>query len=291
MVIGPKKSGFVLLVVLVVLAIAATVLAATARRCGSRAMAAGEMAREIQLRWGTISLKNLCLNSAGSLLNSTTADDGPARRIGKSLDLGGVRFQLVIADEGAKANVNLLAAQKTIGDLEPALMDLQADCRRVLPVVLRPVAPAGGRISALPMRYISLSQVLGFKHPAELIDPQSQEPSASDRLTCWGNGLVNFKTAPRQILRAVAGEVLSEGYIEKLRKLVAQKPTCSLAEAIKHLELNDDRAKKVRDLLTDRSSCFSLWVIADDGSRTWHRLYVRSSADTRNDREDWTFQW
>ena len=50
-----RRSGFVLVMVLVVLAIAATVLAATARRSCALALRAGAAQRDLQVRWAATS--------------------------------------------------------------------------------------------------------------------------------------------------------------------------------------------------------------------------------------------
>jgi hypothetical protein len=64
-----------------------------------------------------------------------------------------------------------------------------------------------------------------------------------------------------------------------------------LSEAVAHLELAEEPAAQVRELLTDLSLCHSLWVIAEGKTRRWYRLFVKQAGDGENDAQEWSFSW
>jgi len=104
-----QQPGFVMLIVLVVLAVAGSVLAITAGHCCRQALAAGAAARALQVEWGSLSCRAVCLPGAEALLAGESARlGGPVSTVRRTVVLGRVRFVLVASDEQAKADVNLL---------------------------------------------------------------------------------------------------------------------------------------------------------------------------------------
>lgn len=287
-------SGFVLLMVLAVIFIAGTVLAACARRSCRQALQAGAARGELQLRWGIRSIRDLCLPAAERFLTEQAVIDGaPVATARRSVALGGIAFHLVVSDEQAKANVNLLAERGGQANLPGTLRRLQTHQRKVLPVRLRPATYTAAGITRYPIRYAGLGQVFQFTHPRQLIDPRLDDPPAAGagRITCWGSGKVNFKRADVEVLRAVLAGILTETQLDRLRKFRSEVPDCTLHEAIKHLELKKDAAGILESYLTDASGCHALWIVAEGKTRNWYRLYVCQRADAGNDSQQWTFEW
>ena len=273
MVHGKKHSGFVLLMVLVVLVIAGTILAASARRTGLMAIEAGNQEEELQVRWGSVSCKDFCLPRADDILGDKDASDkSPAVLVAKSIKIGRVNFQLIVCDEQAKANVNTLARRRGPEGMAAAVRALQANAQGALNLELRP-APTSNPIER---RYSSFDQLFRFDHPSQLVLPKTPERSTISRLTCWGSGLVNFKKASPSVLHEVAEGILTETQLAELVKYRDRSPDCTLGEAIKELKFSTDQAQRVRETLTDVSTCHSVWVIAQGQTRQWYRLYGQS---------------
>jgi len=266
--------------VLAILVIASTVLAATIRRSSREVMDAGTAMQNLQLRWGTLSLRQLCMASPQSELVAPESGE-PLPCLHKTLKLGNLSFHLVLADEQAKANVNMLAARYGDSDALSILTRLQAQ--------LRPIAYAQG--SGAGRIRQSWHEVFEYRHPRELVDWAGLQPSISDRVTCWGSGRVNFKTASSEILQTTLADVLSEADIAKVHELTVARPSCTLEEVFGLLQLTAQDAAKVRSVLTDRSDCFSLWVIAQGPTRSWYRLYVRNRMAAESDAQTWAFEW
>ncbi len=289
------NSGFALVITLVVIAIAATALAAAAGRSCHAVMEAGTAMEEIQIRWGALSCRELSMSRAEwMLMKDAKGDQVPAPATRRSIVLGGITFDLIFSDEQAKANANALASSRDKADLAHALMALQKDLNHITQVRLRPSKPNPKNPDSDHMLYSSFDQILVAPRPGDLISADRFRRSAGDRITCWSNGKVNFKRADRQVLRVTLAGLLNEGQIAELINYRDQSPDCTLMEALEKIEMPDseirDRDKifgEVMEILTDMSLCHGLWVIAHGGARNYYSFHVRRNSDQRH----WSFQW
>jgi hypothetical protein len=282
--------------VLFVLALAGTVLAAAARRSCERALLAHSAQEELQLKWSALSARALCLPAAERLLDVAAAKDAdadapPPATVSFTMTLGGLSCDLIVGDEQAKANVNLLAARFGDAVMSDRLQNLQAGQREVLTVELRPGGSPAGVIAAVPRRYGSLAQIFGSKPPTALLPSGSDEHGPVERITCWGSGQVNLRRADAVVVRQTLADLVNESEFDKLEKFRRIVPGCSVAEALKTMEIPESRAKNLRLLLTDTSHCHSLWLVAHGRTRDWFRLEVAQEGDAENDAEEWTFLW
>ena len=287
-----RRSGFVLLMVLLVVAIAGTLMAGAARRCAARSLQAGSRVEQLQLRWGRRSCRDLCLSRAEQLL----MQDEAAKREAvvsahRAVELGGMKFDIVVADEQAKANVNVLTQKKGLVGMTASVRRLQSRQRKALLVLPRPVMNLPSGLTRVPMLYGSYDQLFRFERPAELTDFEAPASSALNYVTCWGGGRVNFRRAGNKVLREVLAGSLDETQLKKLIELRKDTPDVTMGEALRHLELNRRKIEQLRKELTERSRCYSLWVVAQGSSRSWHRLYVNQAGDAENDPQQWTFSW
>jgi len=284
----PRNSGVALIITLLVITIAGTALAAAAGRSCRTALEASEAMEDLQIRWGTLSCRDLAMSSAEWMLVSETQDNGSANSTTrKSVTLGSITFDLVFSDEQAKANVNVLAQRRNAPDLAHAMTNIQLDLNRICPVNLKPARTDPKRPDQSP--YLSFGQIFEAARPQDLISNDPLVESAGDRITCWSNGKVNFKRADRAVLREMLSRLLNEGQIDKLLKYRDKSPDCTLLEAISSIELSDrdEMTGRIMNLLTDMSLCHGLWVIARGRTRSWFSFHVRRVSDQRQ----WSFQW
>jgi hypothetical protein len=200
-------------------------------------------------------------------------------------------FDLVVSDEQAKANVNFIMAKKGRVDVEAAISALQSDQPRALAVRLRPSTPDPRVIRRYQLVFGSYDQVFVAKGPRDLVVGSLGEPAGQGRVTCWGSGRVNFRSADVPVMRVVLAGILDETQLDLLKKYRAAVPDCTLDDALKQLELTKDNLQKAQDILTGDSSCQSLWVIARGKSRDWYSLHVAQAGDAENDAQSWTFSW
>jgi len=277
--------------VLVVLAIAGSLLAVSARRTSERALEAGAAQRELQRKWGMRSIQTALLPRAEAILEEKTAEgDRPRVSAARAITLGDMGFAIVVGDEQAKANVNLIVALADRERLRGSISILNGG-RWLLPVVLRPVQEKSGEIRSPPVQYASLEQVFAAPSPADLLGkaPDAEGPAA--RLTCWGNGKLNFRRAEELVLRVVLSDILDEYQMHRLCVLREEMPEASVSGILGLLELEKDKRALLQKRVTDASSCHSLWIVAQGRTRNWCRLIVRQQGDEANDSGLWTFAW
>ncbi|MCX5682421.1 MAG: hypothetical protein NT049_01895, partial [Planctomycetota bacterium] len=321
--------------VLLVLMLAATVLAATARRSCTLALQAGAAQQRLQVDWGAESIRTSLLPAAETLLKADAPEHGQAQRelqvrwgmltcqvaampmarkilqgqetreehplveARRDLVLGGVSFHLVVADEQAKANVNLLEQKRGRAGLDLRLQHLQVDSRRPVRVELHPSADdprAAGR--AIPLHYQSLDQVFVFTHPSQLLNAEAAHATTGP-ITLWSSGAVNFKRASRAVLREVLDGAMPDNQIEDLAKLAETSPEVALSEAMRMVSAGAEQKpgatpgqnKAAQTLLTDTSSCHSLWVVAAGSTRHWYRFYVEGGGQQGSNSQGWAFEW
>jgi hypothetical protein len=131
--------------------------------------------------------------------------------------------------------------------------------------------------------------------------------SAGGMLTCWGSGHINVRRAPEASLRLVLGRSLSAAEIgrlvevrdsllqpggaEKLRGAAANAPEAVMRLPVRRLLAAagvDGRAGLPP--MTEVSGCHSVWVVINDGRRSWHRVSVREQLPGESARV-WTFLW
>ncbi|MCX5647500.1 MAG: hypothetical protein NTX40_00140 [Planctomycetota bacterium] len=288
-----RRRGFVLLMVLVVLAIAGTVLAAGARRCGEEALQASAEERTLQQKWGALSLEALLLPLAEQVLTRPDEEsaEGPTAIFRAQVTLGAILFEVVLADEQAKANANLLAHRKGEEGLAESLRVLQAHAREVLQVHLRPIKPSDEAAGTFPVRYASLEQLYAAATPTTLLGPDAQNPGPASSVTCWGSGQVNLRRVDVAVLREVLSGLLSETDLSKIEDFRRKTPEATATQMLDHLDLGRERRAAVEPLVTDRSLCHSLWTIAVAKTRRVYRLAVLETGAAASAASVRTFAW
>lgn len=284
-----QKSGFALLLVLLVIALAGTAMAALARRQGLLAVQAVRAQRDAQLRWGMLSCRNLLLSQAEQILQAAQQKEQlPQPEASFGVDLGAVRFEMVVADEQAKANVNLLAQRLSQRDLQHRLEELVAKEANALTVRLIPLKypekaqqVSQGELPGDDMvLYESLDQVFQYDSVSSLFGPSAGRGSqARRRVTCWGDGKINIHRAEIEVLRAMLGDTLDESDIQALIHDRAGQSSWNLIRAIAELELSEEQLVKVKQILTTESHCYSLWICARDGFRQHYSLRILYTED------------
>lgn len=284
-------SGFVLLLVLAVIAVAGTALAAAARLCFQNALDAAIATEDLQVRWGVRSCRQALSLTERVLAMESDARNRPMATARRRVTLGAVNMLMVFGDEQAKANVNLLAVTRDKDRLESCLGELQAGVREFLPIRLAPEAPPADLVILIPVQYSSFDQVFAPHRPSSLMSMAYDTETVADRLTCWGSGRLNFKRAEPDAIRQVTDGLLNDYQVAGLLRFRSDTPDASLAEALIHLDLSDTLAGKVRIVMTDASACHSLWVVAESDSRQWHHLFIQDERASLVVGGQWSFAW
>ncbi len=294
-----QRRGFVLLLVLVILAIAGTVLASLTRDNCNRALDAARKVRDLKRDWALRSAEQLLTDSAQRLLDSQQRRmEKPVARLSGSIRLGGMDIRFLLSDEQAKANVNHLHYRQGAGDLALSIRRLQSASPKVLKVLLRPSRADPSLITPVPQIFSSYEQLYAIQRPEQLADPTEGLEIAGKSVTCWGSGRLQFKRAGRVVLRTQLAGLLNETQIASLLDYIHENPDCSEKEALDAIELDSSAQQNsqiirsvLEDMLTETSGCYGLWLQCQDEGRKWLRFIVSQSADDRIDRRTWRFTW
>ncbi len=307
------RHGYVLITTLLLLVLASTLLVGIGRASVRQAVRARAAQDELQRRWGTASCREAVLPYAEGLLR---AEEGRSRRpvpsLRRRVTLGGQAFDLVIADEQAKANVNVLlvefgreGAEDAIRRYANAIAPMNAlrlrPARQPMVIGERPVNSASQDARRVEQWMTGYGQVFDGVSPASLLKWESRQvmpagPAAA--LSCWGDGAINVRRAPEPLLSMVIGARLSAidiGRLVAARDASFEPPLLATGSGGDRRPTVGSELARLRPLiaaarlkagspgaaaLVDGSSCHSLWVAAADGRRKWYTFFVLDRADS-----------
>jgi hypothetical protein len=293
-----RHHGYVLVVTLGLLLLAATMLVSLGRATLRQAQIAREAQAELQQRWGLYSCRNSILPNAEKILaRREITDNKPVPTVRASVRLGEQTFDLLVSDEQAKANVNALLSAVDKSSAENRLRQALSGSGVVNNVKLRPIlsahrpappttAPATQASSTQPIERVidTYAQVFDGVAPPRLI------ASPAQLVTCWGPGQINVRRASTDALKLAAGSSLNSIQIQRVidarNKLFEpgqtirppdpqQKPPAALAEIL------NTSAKTSKEHLswTLTSNCHSLWIVARTRQREYYYLAVMDDAN------------
>jgi hypothetical protein len=300
---NPRRRGYVLVMVLALLVLAASLFVAVGRATLRTSLAARSAEEDLQRRWGVGSCRKAVLPNVEAILAALEQERRePAARYAATLRLGTQRFELILADEQAKANVNAMleaaGAERTEARLREGLsgsgLPNRVKLRPTYGAAVRPVEPATSTaaasrptVSGSSLSAAAFGQVFDNVAPAQLIRPTpGTRLAASDLLTCWGDGAVNVRRAPEAALVLAAGRSLTGAEIGRLvdarnkvfeRRAGESSFDASPVERLRELitKAAGESLKNRGNLgLVERSNCHSLWVVSRAGSRDGYDLFV-----------------
>lgn len=243
---------------------------------------AGELA--LQRRWAVLSLQSQLMRDPERLFGDLAASfeeqsqgwPHPSQIRG-GCQIGPVRCQLVLADEQAKVSLNALQEQRP-GEIPGMLADAAFASPRGVPILLRPT-PQGA--SNRRRAYQSWGQVVDLAALATQEGRAGDLLAVADGLTCWGDGRLNATRASDDAFEAVARFALTGPDVQKL--LDARRGfDGELDDLLSVAALPRRKAFAVKRLLTDRSRCHALWLVASDAKQS--RLHVAVADTTSRDK-------
>ena len=284
-----RRHGFVMLAVLVCLIVAGLALVTLAQRSMRLSALAIEKQRSLQHKWGVLSCQRTLLPRAAQHFKLLGEEAEQARKRSSGLVLpaprsfaanfmlGGRRFELLLADENAKVNLNYsyhhlgrpgterLVNRVLSGALHPPVrlyahpptkpVDVYETLMddKVLPIVLG----SWGQV-------FDLSRAVGPGAHRSL-------PNLTSRLTLWGRGELNVRRAVDATILDTCQLVVSEGPARQLQGECRDKDKQKqqVDRLVEQLNVDEDEQFLLQEMLTEHSSCFSLWT-------TVSSMYVES---------------
>ena len=297
------SRGYVLLLVLLLLTLAAVSLAGACRLTLRRSAAATVAVADLQQRWGSVTAQYTLLSDAANVLDRAEVAEGaggpPVATLHGSFDLGRVRFDVDLCDEQARANVNGLLAWRGRAAAEGLIRDLaRAGGRHLTPHV-----PASAVGAATPLHAISTTpddETPPDEPVTERVPPvfgsltevfpdagwDDLQPTALGvALTCHGDGKVNLRRASVPVVAAACGPLLSPRQVAALSRAGRfAGDTFDVGNALAAVGADVATTLAVRGRLTDGSYTQSAWITAHDGGRTWRTWAVRDGTDADHPR-------
>ncbi|HEX4793467.1 MAG TPA: hypothetical protein VH370_06730 [Humisphaera sp.] len=307
------RRGYVLVATLGLLVLASTLLVTTGRLAVRHALLARQNQEELQRRWGAISARNAILPYAEQILARAEATDNHPRPLYRAtVQLGADSFELIVADEQAKANINTVLEQTDKSAAEARLHDAISgsglgNAISLHPEPLQSMLPSGSRGQPSgpppPQQWISgWGQVFdNLALPALIEGPNP----ATSNFTCWGSGATNIIRAGAPALRAVGGSLTQLDVSRlidarnaawdvrsKLLPTGGQTSVNSSADAVTRLlsAAKISPGIRARVAMTDRSTCHSLWIIVKDRQRRWYQFMVLDESNVLHARTE-AFFW
>lgn len=272
------RRGYVLVLTLATIALAAISLAGLARYSLQLATSADEAASDLQHRWGLVSVRHVLADRAEVILAALTSSHSSSTppwpkpaRAAATFRLGTFQWQVLVADEDAKVNLNTIYRRKPKA-LVPAIRRL---CRneQASGLVVAPMPENDARSA-----FASWGQVFALGQlPAGPADIGTRLMAASHDLTCWSSERLNLRRASDAAVREVAGLVLPAGQVGELISLRKHWGGENVAELLVQLELRSPQVAAASRLLATTSSRYSLWVTVDRGQRSWQYQFLEGA--------------
>lgn len=298
-----RRRGVVLLIVVACIVIAGLAMVGVTRQSLQLATASLESESELQQRWGTISLQRTLLHSAPKIFadldkrSLATGNAGPFPcTVGSKILLGGMKYDVLLADEQAKLNLNFAyhARGKNIAELLARKMKGRGELRvRMMPEVASaaPSSHTVGRRDAAeraddepdmpppPAAFRHWGQVfdLAYSRGGRVASPLL--PLATSRITCWGRGEVNITRAPNDVIEETCRAVLGPGVARKLVSQYRENPTLNVQQIARQLDVDSQELRALGQLLTTQSSTYSLWLTSASLHGTQRWFAVASPSD------------
>jgi hypothetical protein len=277
-----SRRGYVLVVALALLVLAATVMVGISRAAIRHASAAREVQADLQRRYGSISIRGAVLPRAESILANAEVRSGqPVPSLRGQIQLGSCRFEIIISDEQAKANLNRVLEGSGVQSVETRLREAMSGTGlgRAVHVRTAPGRPLTGIGQVLDLTDVSSSQ---------LLDGNRYGAAPLALVTLWGDGRINLRRASNASARLALAPPLSTIEVERLLAGAIAKRAPQPGEATDPLtrllaEVNVQGSVQGQSIgLTLGSTCHSICVISNDGRRPWSELEILDQSDPQN---------
>lgn len=296
-----QRRGVLLLIVVACILIAGLAMVGIAQQSLRLATDSVEAERELQRRWGAVSVQRTLLRSAPEMfrrLEDQAKFDGESGPFPSSIRtevlLGGMKFDALVADEQAKANLNLayhIRGKNRAEQLARKMNRKAGLSLRLLPEVksaslaMQRSTNEDNQNPAGPDDEEPAPPLPAFRHWGQVFDlsrnPYGVEAivEATDQLTCWGRGEVNVSRASDEVVEETCEALLGPGVARKFVREHRENPRLSVSQIALRLEMSESDKFDLRQLVTVRSSTFSVWLTADALRRKQHWFAVSAPSD------------
>ncbi len=283
-----QRKGFLLLGVIVLIAVATMILASVANFSFNHAHSTIQAQQECQLRWTAASSQRLLLHllkEEPDRILQGIEQNGVGTPL--SLSLGDVSLQILVGDESAKLDLNLVHAERK----NETASIVKRFCEQGVAVELQPKVR---NRDAKDNAFVSWGQVFApTNYGATPIDLVVQ----TKQITCWGKR-VNINSAADEVLGETCSLVVGDIIANRIVRLRNEEASRSVGQILSLLEITAEQRQKLQRVLTDQSVSQTIWINAshNKGSFESYWLTVREGFPTSSNRRTsiWriqTFSW
>ncbi len=284
---GERRPAFALAAVMVALVLVTVALIGVARASLTMAAETARLKHDFQLRWGSRSCQAALLELAPQLfdrLEEQARREGSEQPAPARLDyrfvLGRVSIAASVRDDSAAFDVNTAYHYVGRARLESSLRRLLGGPSGIL-VRLRPSVPSQGKPEVrrpdvvFPVAFEGWGQVFRTEQWGAAAR-QTALVAMTRELTCSPGSGLNVRRAPREVIEATCELVVSAGQAKKIADRCGEYPRPHIHRVLEQLGVDRRDQVLLKQLLTEQSACYSVWVDARRAGR--HRL---SSATVR----------
>jgi hypothetical protein len=257
------------------IAITGLILACFVRISVHESLATIRRSRATRTRWAVASCQRVVFRNIDRLLGDNYSGEPdeelqlrPLARIGATLVLNHERLSLVIADESAKLDINLVFQASDETTVRQAICEL-GDCDSAS-VQLRPL-PAELARSPREQSFESWDQV--FLHsdgqpwsPIELV-------STTGELTCWSRQLC-WRTASDEVLLETTEALVGPVIANRIADFRKNNPDADVKTMLSGLPLNSRQKETLQQAITDSGKSHSMWIQVAAGAGQPGRFWL-----------------
>jgi len=286
-----SREGYVLIMTLVLIVLAVLSEVGLVRRSLRLALEAVEAQKELQHHWGSASCRTLFLDQASTFFEQAaklpvnTQPLWPQPNLIKAqVVLADTTYRLWLRDEDARVNLNTL--QKRLPEKGRMLVtDLTSD---LLPLRWQPdVSPQAKKTKR---SFSSWGQLFDLPQIWQA-DGLESLLQATDEITCWGSGKLNIHTVSDTALDRVVGQTVSHEVSRKIIEARSQSQQLAWPEMLKSLDLRPKQSLTLRIWISNKSSCYSLWLELENSQRSWYHLWIRGDRASAAQTPLLSFSW
>ncbi len=277
-----RRRAFALAAVVVCLVLVSVALVGMARLSLQMAAETRRFKRDLQMRWGARSCQATLLQVAPELFDRLEQESrdqeqpGPApAELSYRFALGGTRLDIWLRDESASLDLNTAYHYLGRSRLETSVRRLVGPRSGQL-LRLRPAVPSQGKPDVedkgegedevLPIAFQGWGEVLRTERLRSAATRMIL-PGLTARVTCAAGTGLNVRRASDSVIEATCEMVVSAGEAKKVSEACREVPRPHIYRILEQVGIDRRDQLLLQELLTEQSTCYSIWIGARDAQR------------------------
>lgn len=279
--ISRRRRGYLLFVVVVMIAVASITLSQFASVTMQVASDAVSQEKSVRERWAVTSMRRTCLRLAPEILDAEPRESSQLFPTAwRDIRLAEKNWRVIVADESAKLNVQRLCSE--VGPQR---------CANAIDQLL--TGNTGGVASAISRHADSKQSKrweawLKIDGPNEFLTAERMAES-TQRVSLWGDGMLNISKCDAETLDVLwkalfgrkAPDVIHDRRLEWVQH--ANAPITSL------FAIRESQANVVARWVTNQSTCYSMWILHTTEGTSSRSFFVEWGGERRANRRGFEY--